>query len=89
MATKAQKRAAGLAKREAFLKEERERGLAAQKADQDSRRKKSQEANRKRAEIDTQLKQSMSRSKAFSSILDKEFVPIETLVSAIIMTTAA
>lgn len=39
MATKKQKRAAGLAKREKFLKEEEERGLAAQKADRERRAK--------------------------------------------------
>jgi hypothetical protein len=47
MATKKQKRERGLAKREAFLAEERERGLAALKAQKDARAKKQAEETAK------------------------------------------
>jgi hypothetical protein len=59
MATKAQKRKAALEKREAFLKEERERGLAAQKADQQSRADEIKRIQEKNRLIDEKNKQNI------------------------------
>uniref|UniRef100_A0AAU7GXL5 Uncharacterized protein n=1 Tax=Streptomyces phage Scarif TaxID=3158858 RepID=A0AAU7GXL5_9CAUD len=51
MATKKQKREAALAKREKFLKEERERGLAALQADRERRDKEVLEMKQKARSI--------------------------------------
>jgi hypothetical protein len=59
MATKKQKRAAALAKREAFMAEERERGLQAQQAGREEEKRKDDEARKRIASIDDSMPRSL------------------------------